>query len=73
MIVINRIAAGRQNVPLREISSIRRQRRPPLPAPLLRRRYFTAGTRRTADIIYLFSNMHARAHADRFTYFNINS
>jgi hypothetical protein len=59
MIVINRIAAGRQNVPLREISSIRRKRWPPLPALLLR--YFTAGTRRTADIIYLFSNMHARA------------
>lgn len=56
MIVINRISAGRQNVPLCEELRFRRQ-----PQPLAARcRYFTAGTQYTAGIIYLFSNMPAR-------------
>lgn len=58
MIVINRISAGRQNVPLCEELRFRCQPQP-LPAPPSRCRYFTAGTQYTAGIIYLFSNMPA--------------
>lgn len=57
MIVINRIAAP-QNISLCKVPCIYPAS---LPAPS-RYRYFTLETRCMADIIYLFSNMRARAH-----------